>query len=402
VDEANGQGACTRRSLLAGAGAGLALTLLPRSAHARGDLDRLIRGEMAAAGIPGLAVGIARRGEVLFARGYGLADLARRAPVTTDTMFHIASITKTITATAVMLLVEQGRIALDDRVAPHLGFAMAGEQAGAITFRHLLMHTSGISDEMYYKIDFRSPGADATMGLEDLVQGYLAPGGRFAASGNLKRPPGSSWDYSNVGFALLGHLVERISGTDLRDFTRERLFRPLHLRHIAWRIAETPSRLRAVPYDLVDGAPVPVQPVGFPDYPVGMIRASIKDLTRLIAASANGGAAQGARLLSSANNAQLLAMRKPPGLASWLTGQGLAWQQSLLDGVARTNHWGGDPGVFSMAYLDPDRRSAVVLLSNLSATPESRTALKMIAAQAIGHANPRRLRRSQGGSAATP
>ena len=376
-------GYVARRGLILGAGAGLALSCLPGAAHAAGDFDGFVRDRMTAARIPGLAVGIARDGAVAFARGYGFADLGRRRPVTTRTMFHIASITKTITASAVMLLVDQRRITLDEPVAPHLDFTIVGKDTAAITFRHLLMHMSGISDEYYCQIDFRSRDADATMALGDLVRACLAPGGRYVGTGNVKAPPGTRWDYSNIGYALLRLLVGRIGGQDMRDLTRERLFRPLGLNHIAWSIAETPATLRAIPYDLVEGEPKPLEPVGFPDWPAGMVRASIADLTLLVGAAANGGAARGTRLLGAASAAEMLVMRKPAGLPDWLTGQGLAWQQSPLDGVPRINHWGGDPGVFTMAYLDPARRTAVVLLSNLSATAESRDALKAIAARAL-------------------
>jgi CubicO group peptidase (beta-lactamase class C family) len=298
-------------------------------------------------------------------------------------MFHIASITKTVTASAVLLLVDAGLIALDEPIAPYLDFAIAGEQASRITIRQLLMHTSGISDDVYYETDFRSRGTDADMALGTLLREYLAPGGQYTGVGNVKRVPGSRWEYSNIGFSLLGYLGDRICGTDMRAFIRERLVRPLGLRHIAWTIAETPARLRATPYDLDGETPKPTLPVGAPDWPSSMIRASIGDLTLLVAAAANGGVARGVRLLSAASNAEMLSMKKPEGLPAWLTGQGLGWQESPLAGIPRANHWGGDPGVFTMAYLDPDRRAGVVLLSNLSATPESRNALRTIAAKAF-------------------
>jgi hypothetical protein len=82
----------------------------------------------------------------------------------------------------------------------------------------------------------------------------------------------------------------------------------------------------------------------------------------------------------------MLDMRRPPGLPAWLTGQGLAWQQSPLAGVPLANHWGGDPGVFTMAYADPARRTGAAVLSNLSATPRSREALTSIAAAAMAAA----------------
>ncbi|WP_395397003.1 serine hydrolase domain-containing protein [Novosphingobium sp. BL-8A] len=372
-----------RRDVLGAVGAGLALSILPRAARAADGLDDLIRQQMAAAQIPGLALGVVRDGQVRFARGYGLADIGRGWRVTPETMFHIASITKAVIASATMLLVEEGKVALDEPVAPHLDFEIAGENAAAITVRQLLMHTSGISDEVYYQTDFRSLGTDTRMPLDTLLREYLAPGGRYTGAGNVKRVPGSNWDYSNIGFALLGYLGGRIAGMDMRAFIRERLFAPLGLRHIAWTIAETPERLRATPYDLDGTVPKPVPTVGFPDWPAGMIRASIGDLALLVAAAANGGGAGHVRLLEVGSNVEMLTIRKPAGLPDWLTGQGLAWQESMLGGVPRINHWGGDPGVFTMAYVDPDRRTGVVLLSNLSATPKSREALKAIATKAF-------------------
>lgn len=362
---------------------GIGSALLPSSARANDNLDAVAGQMMRSARIPGLAVGIARDGEAAVVRAYGFADLERRQPVTAETMFHIASITKTVTASAVMLLVEERRIALDEPIAPHLDFAILGEGAEAISFRHLLTHTSGISDEVYYEVDFRRRGADADMAIGELLRAYLGPGGRYVGAGNLKRQPGAQWDYSNIGYGLLGYLVGRIAGQDMRDLTRERLFQPLGLGHISWTIADTPVELRARPYDLVDGALRPVEPVGFPDWSAGMLRASINDLTLLVAVAPNDGVARDTRLLEASSVRQMLAMQHPAGLPDWLTAQGLGWQQSLLDGVPCINHWGGDPGVFSMAYLDPPRRTGVAVLSNLSATLESRGALKSIVACAL-------------------
>ncbi|WP_395337362.1 serine hydrolase domain-containing protein [Novosphingobium sp. BL-8H] len=372
----------SRRSAIAG---GLALAIVPRAAMAAASFDTFVTDQMQAATIPGLAVGIARKGVVTFAKGYGLADIATRRPVGADTMFHIASITKTVTGSAIMQLVDSGLIALDDPVAPHLDFPIAGEGAERITFRHLLQHTSGISDDVYYEVDFRVRGKDSTLGLGEMVRGYLAPGGRYTGAGNVKSLPGARWSYSNMGFALLGYLFQRVCGQDLRIFTAEKMFRPLGLKRIAWALANTPEYLRATPYDVADGAPVAVEPAGFPDYSVGMIRASVGDLTQIVAAAANHGVSGRTRLLSAQANAQMLEMTKPADLPDWLTGQGLAWQEGALGGIPRPNHWGGDPGVLTMAYLDPATRTAVVLLSNLSATRESRDAMKAIAAKAFDH-----------------
>src|ERR1700754_2494322 len=115
-------------------------------ASADPDLDAFIAAQMARAGIPGLAAGLARDGVVRLAKGYGFADMASRRPVTADSMFHIASVTKTVTATAIVRLAQAGKLDLDAPVAPHLDFPLVNPHhpGGQVTFRHLLTHTSGI------------------------------------------------------------------------------------------------------------------------------------------------------------------------------------------------------------------------------------------------------------------
>lgn len=376
----------SRRDAITCGAAATASALLGSSIRAARPFDARVIKRMAAASIPGLALGVSRDGRIAALRTYGLADVAARRPVTGDSMFHIASVTKTVTALAIMRLAEQQRFQLDDPVAPHLDFTISGTDAQRITFRHLLTHTSGISDEAYYRIDFRVRGRDAPLPLGDLLRGYLVAAGRYAGSGNLKTVPGAAWDYSNIGYGLLGYLGTRIAGRDLRAVIQAELLGPLGLRHTAWTIADTPIGHRVTPYDLDDGRVVPVDPVGFPDWAAGMMRSSIADLTRLVAVVANGGVVGKQRIIGAKASAAMLAMTRPPGLPAWLTGQGLAWQQAPLAGVPVANHWGGDPGVFTMAYVDPVRRIGVVLLSNLSATQDSRQALKAIAAEAMAMA----------------
>jgi len=371
-----------RRTLLAGAMAGIAA---PALASGRRDdaLDAFLNAQLQTAGIPGMAIGIARQGKVVFTRGYGFADLARGRRVTVDTMFHLASVTKTVTATAVMMLAGAGKIDLDAPASRYLDFEVINPAYPdiAITVRHLLMHLSSISDKTYYDVDFRVPGMDAPQPLDVFLRSYLVPGGEhYTASGSFSSSaPGSSYDYCNVGYGLLGHLAGRVAGEDLRAFTQRRLFAPLGMRHVSWTIAGVPAALRATPYDVVEDRLVPVEPVGFPDWPVGMLRASIAGFMPFVAASANGGAAGGTRILAAPGEAEMLVMQVLPGLPTWLTGQGLGWAESQLGPTPRINHWGGDPGVFTAVYLDPALATGVAIFTNASATGASRTAIKAIA-----------------------
>jgi len=383
---------CDRRRFLAAAAAAAAAGALPDTfAAPRADLelDAFIRARMKSARIPGLAVGLARAGRVTLARGYGLADLAARRPVTPDSMFHIASVTKPVTATTVMQLVERGRLKLDDPVAPLVDFPLAHPRFPdvPITLRHLLTHTSGISDERYMEIDFRTRGRDTDMDIATLVKDCLAPGGKsFVAQKSFgSAAPGRRWDYSNLGFALLGYAASRAGGADLREQATARVFAPLGMRKVSWTIAGTPEPLRVTPYELVDDRLVAVEPVGFPDWSAGMLRASVADFARFLAAAANSGEAAQGRIASAATLREMFSLDRPADLAPWLTGQGLGWEGSVLAGRPLIEHWGGDPGVFTAAYVDPAARSGVAVFTNSSATTAGRDAVKAIAARLLAH-----------------
>lgn len=377
----------TRRSLLVNGMLGVAGAAVASAARAGSPgtptLDSFLTAQMRAGSMPGFAIGVARHGKVLFAKGYGLADLAGRRRVTTDSMFHIASVTKTVTATGIMMLVEEGRMALDNPVNRYLNFRVTNPAApqNPITVRQLLMHTSSISDETYYNVDFRTLGRDSPLVLDDFLRSYLVPGGaHYAAGGSFyKRAPGLAYDYSNVGYGLLGYLGGRVVGMDFRTYLDKHLFERLGMKHMSWTLAGIPPLLRVVPYDIEDGGPKPVMPVGFPDWSTGMLRASISGFMPFVAAAANQGSTGRTRMLNKASVAQMLDMRAPPGLPSWMTGQGLGWMESADGGKPHINHWGGDPGVFTAAYLDPASTTGVAIFANVTASAASKAAIKAIA-----------------------
>jgi CubicO group peptidase (beta-lactamase class C family) len=306
----------------------------------------------------------------------------QKTKVTPDTLFHVASVTKTIVATAVAQLAEAGKLGLDEPVNRYLDRPVFNPHhpQSPITVRQLLTHTSSISDAHYYEIDFRLRDGGIPAPLDAFIDSYLRPGGGdyspescFSAAA-----PGEAYDYSNVGFALLGLIGGRIVGTDFRKWINAHLFRPLGMRNYAWRPMDWAARPIATPYDADNGTLKAVDPVTFPDWPAGMLRISVNSFMPFLAASANQGATLDTRMLSAASQQQMLKIEHPTGLPAWISGQGLGWMASPEGGRDWINHWGGDPGVFTMAYIDPVARSGVALFANTSATKESKTAMKAI------------------------
>lgn len=180
---------------------------LPTSAA----IDTLVRHTMEAARIPGLAVAVMRRGEVMLARGFGVAELENRTPVTDETMFQSGSLGKQFTAAGILTLVEDGRIALDSSVRRYLPEVPATWHA--ITIRHLLSHTGGVPDYTSDSFDYRKDYSDA-----ELIA--------MASALPLEFPAGARWNYSNTGYVLLGIIMTRVTGHPYHEFLRERIFAP--------------------------------------------------------------------------------------------------------------------------------------------------------------------------------
>jgi len=200
----------------------LLVSLLVTSRVAASDVDHsaidaYVRAEMDRLHIPGLALAVVKEGDVVYQQSYGLANVELKAPVTTDTVFQIQSITKTFTATAVMMLVEEGKVALDDPVGKYLDGTP--ETWKPITLRHLLSHTSGIKD--FINEPTASLRIDVT---EQEVFDATTPR-------PLNFTPGEKYAYSNTNYHLLAMIIRKVTGQSYADFLAERVFRPLGMDH---------------------------------------------------------------------------------------------------------------------------------------------------------------------------
>ncbi len=175
-------------------------------------VDQYIQERMQKRRIPGLAVAVVRNGVVIYAKGYGLADVENNVPVSTQSVFLIASITKQFTAAAIMMLVEEKKISLDDPINKFL--SSPPDDWKSITIRHLLTHTAGFGDCPY---SFRNERVSTTRQYE------------YAKNDQVGFTPGDRWQYSDDGYFLLGMIIERVSGQKYADFLSERIFGPLEM-----------------------------------------------------------------------------------------------------------------------------------------------------------------------------
>src|SRR6185503_4792544 len=196
----------------------LALLLLLSSASLaqdsfEGKIDEYLSREMQAQQIPGVALAVVKDGKIVLARGYGFANVEHQVPVKPETIFQSGSTGKQFTATAVMMLVEEGKLSLEDKITKY--FPDAPESWRDITIRHMLTHTSGMTD---YPADF------------DLRRDYTEDElwQRIKAI-PLAFQPGEKWSYSNLAYVTLGILIHKVSGKFYGDFLQERVFKPLEM-----------------------------------------------------------------------------------------------------------------------------------------------------------------------------
>jgi CubicO group peptidase (beta-lactamase class C family) len=218
-----------------------ALFLLGADCRAQDEVstkvDDFVQNEMLRQRIPGLSLLVKQDGKIGLAKGYGLANVELQVPVKPETVFQSGSVGKQFTATAVMMLVEEGKVGLDDKVSKY--FTNAPQSWADIKVRHLLTHTSGLGD---YPRDF-DLRRDYTE--DELLAKVMAT--------PLGFKPGEKWSYSNLGYLTLGVLIGKVSGKFYGDFLQERIFKPLGMT-TARIISEADIVTnRAAGYRLVDG-----------------------------------------------------------------------------------------------------------------------------------------------------
>ena len=226
---------------------------------------------------PGGALIVTERGRVIYRKAFGMADLARDVPMRPEMPFRIGSITKQFTAVAVMMLVDEGKLALDDDVAKVLPEFRTGR---GITVENLLTHSSGLGSYNDRPQDAASMAADVTH--EEILEAIAQDPPRF--------PPGEGSAYSNSGFYLLGLIIERASGMAYADFLAERIFEPLGMRSTAYEGRERNGTKRVEGYMRGRGKPFEKAPPisTTQSFSAGALVSTVDDLARWDAAVTAG------------------------------------------------------------------------------------------------------------------
>ncbi|WP_083887903.1 serine hydrolase domain-containing protein [Nocardia asiatica] len=306
--------------------------------------------------VVGAAVAVVSEGRMEFA-GHGMADIAANRPVTQDTVFRIASITKTFTAIAVMQLWERGLIDLDAPASKYLSayrLVSADSRFGPVTVRHLLTHTSGVGETAHPR---RVLAPDFG---ESVAPGEVVPPlSRYYRRGlRVHAEPGSRWTYTNHGFATLGQIVADVTGLPFADYLRERLFLPLGMVDTGLTPpAAAPSR-RAVGYRLRAHGPEEITHREMITAAASSAYSTPRDMSRYLTALLNGGRTEGGSIIESTTLATMFEPHYQPDPR--VPGMGLGFFRGQAGHHRVIEHQGILPGFNSQIWLAPDDGKAVL------------------------------------------
>jgi CubicO group peptidase (beta-lactamase class C family) len=319
-------------------------------------LDELVPQLLKENDVPGAAVALVRDGEVAWSAGYGLADRERGVPVTADTVFQVASISKPVTAWGVMRLVESGQLELDAPVEQYLTrwhLPPSSYDAGGVTIRRLLSHTAGLSLGGY-------PGISPDQPLPTLEESLSGKNGG-AGDVRITMEPGAQFSYSGGGYTLLQLVIEEVTGESFSEFMQEQVLHPLGMLHsgFEWRTDLRPAT--AVAYSET-GAPVPNYL--FTEKAAAGLYTTAPDLARFVAAEMPGpsGKPAGRGVLT----ADTLALMFTPVLqGQGETAYGLGHQISTQpDGSKVASHGGVNAGWRAFFAALPEQGEGIVILTN--------------------------------------
>lgn len=306
-------------------------------------VDRAIEADLKQHPVPGLAIEVIRHGKCIKRAGYGLANLEWQTRVTPRTVFEIGSITKQFTAAGVLMLVQDGKLSLDDKISAHLTDTPASWKD--ITVRHLLTHTSGIPN--YTPLD----GFELT---KHLTQSQFV---KQIGAYPLEFQPGDKWHYCNSGFNLLAFIIENVSGTNYWTYMSNRVFIPLGMNFTTRRDPPAIVPYRASGYETNDKGGYITRDYDLTDlFGAGAIVSTIDDMAKW---NAN---LDSQTLLTAATEESMWTPVKLNGGKTYEYGFG--WFLSPYQGRKNIGHGGSTSGFSASIQRFPDDGLAVIVLTN--------------------------------------
>lgn len=315
-------------------------------------IDRYLQENIERLRIPGFTVAVVRNDSIIYTRAFGVTNADTKHPMTTNNVFHWASVSKTFVATSVMQLWEQGKIDLDEKLITYLPYFKQKDPAYKdITIRQMLNHTSGIGDVDDYEWD--KPQYDSGA-LERFVKGI--------ANDDMLFKPGTDWRYSNTAYETLGAVIAKVSGMSFETYVRKNILDPLEMNTTSFLYPEIPDSLKVTGH-IWSGLPVVSKhyPYNRMHGPSSTLNSNVMEMTHYAIAQLHRGVYKDKRILKDSTYNLLwtnsVNMKDKPSI-------GFAWWIDEHNGLKTISHGGGDTGFRSFLMLVPEKNIGIMVVSN--------------------------------------
>ena len=326
----------------------------PKPDLAESPVKAITQHQMQGFDVPGLAIGIMNKGEVIYTDAMGVKSMDTGAPLTTKSVFHMASVSKPFVATAIVQLVEQGKIDLDEKLTTYLPyFKLADQRYKDITIRQMLNHSSGIPDVDDYEWD--KPQYD-----EGAAERFV----RSLETWGLDFEPGSEYSYSNTAFDIMADVIAKVSGESFEDYMQKNILEPVGMVNSTFFKPEVDETLATTPHVLGDDLKRGVSsiyPYNRRQAPSSTLHSNVEDMLLWAQVNLNKGEINGNRIYSEASY-ELLTQANVNMYDE--VNSCLSWVESKMHGVIKYSHSGGDTGYSTYFAFIPDKQAAIVLLVN--------------------------------------
>ena len=318
-------------------------------------IEQLVLWQKESYDVPGMAVGIMKDGEIFYTGAHGVQGVDSQIPLTTKSLFHMASVSKPFVATAMVQLMEQGKLKLEDKLTDHLPyFTMADERYKEITLAQMLNHSSGIPNVEDYEWD--KPQYD-----EGAAERYA----RSFTEVELDFAPGSRYRYSNAAFDVLCAVIAKASGMTFEDYTQQYIFEPVGMVNSTFYKPDVPEALATQPHRFDKNLQREVSEI----YPYNRrhagsstLHSNVEDMMLWAQVNLNKGIINGNRIYQESSYELLTTSQTQ---VTEKRSVGLSWFLSSMKDTKIIFHNGGDPGYSTVFGYLPEKKAAVVLMVNI-------------------------------------
>lgn len=318
--------------------------------------------------IPGLVIGVIKNDEVFYANTLGVQGLDTDQRLTEKSLFHMASVSKPVVATAIMLLVDAGKLNLEDKLVDCLPyFEMKGNAYKRITLKHILNHTSGIPDVEDYEWD--NPQLD-----EAAAERYV----RSFKEVKLDFKPGKGFNYSNAAFDILADVIAKASGMSFEAYVKANIFEPAGMKNTTFLKSEVPESIATGPHSLGKDLlmeRLEVYPYNRIHAPSSTMHSNLEDMLRWAIVNLNQGEIEGQSVYTKSSYRQLTT---PTRVVNEDLKICLSWFVREVEGEKIYYHTGGDEGYATFFGFFPEQKASVILMANNDLFQSSSTALYLV------------------------